>query len=164
MFSPRALAPDSGDDANMMTNTNDERRQRVRQAIDAVADKSQSAIAEEAGVHESTLRNFLLGATRDMRIENYEALSKVLGVSPEFLIFGFERYEIPDADILAECLVAVVELATGIKVVGNIRDIQDLISRAYQIAASDREDATSAGVRMAVRTLLRSNTSPRNGS
>lgn len=150
-------------EAAPMSEAIEARRERVRAAV-AASGKSVNAVAEDAGMKEPSLRGFLNGKTRDMRIESYEALAPVLNCSPEFLIFGWNREVVPDFDVLRDVIVAVLELTTGGTVVGDARDITALAIQAYQLALEDREPPTAAGTRLAVKALALTRTSPRDGS
>lgn len=150
-------------EAPPMSEAIEARRERVRAAV-AASGKSVNAVAEDAGMTEPSLRAFLAGKTRDMKIETYEAIAPVLNCSPEFLIFGWEREVVPDFDILRDVIVAVMELTTGATVVADAQDMTYLAIQAYKLAREDREPPTAAGTRLAVRALALTRNSPRDGS
>lgn len=150
-------------EAAPMSEAIEARRERVRAAV-AASGKSVNAVAEDAGMTEPSLRAFLKGQTRDMKIETYEALAPVLNCSPEYLIFGWEREVVPDFAVLRDVLVAVLELTTGATVVSGAQDMTYLAIQAYRLALEDREPPTAAGTRLAVKALALTRSSPRDGS
>ncbi|MFM2041539.1 MAG: hypothetical protein RLY86_115 [Pseudomonadota bacterium] len=130
------------------------RRERLRQAVAKA--RSVNAVARQARIQESTLRAVLEGRTRELRIESYERLAPVLGVSVESLVFGFEQAPgaapTIDPDLLTDCIVAVMELML-IQLPMPAAELARLAATAYQLSV-DEEGAGAAGVRLAVKGML----------
>jgi transcriptional regulator with XRE-family HTH domain len=56
-------------------------RERIRELRDARGFPSDRKLAEAAGVEQPTLSRYLSGKTKEMTVENFEALARALGVT-----------------------------------------------------------------------------------
>ena len=62
-------------------------RQRIAERLENLG-KSTRGASIDAGLGETTLRNYLKGMTQSMTVDNVEKLASVLEVSPRWLMFG----------------------------------------------------------------------------
>ena len=90
-------------------------RERIEQRLGALG-KSVRGASLEAGLGETTLRNYLKGMTNSMTVDNVEKLAPVLDASVRWLMFGdeaeiinlWERIPIRDRDLARDMLETII--------------------------------------------------------